>query len=77
VTDDTRLLVVSGLPHAAAATDWVEKAKPLAAKEIVPWLTGNRYTFTIISAPNLDVLKAKGDMSGYKKFLEQVLPGKF
>jgi hypothetical protein len=74
---DTRLLLISGLPTAAAATDYVARAKAIAATEIIPWLTGNKYTFSIISAPNLDILKTKADMSGYQKFLEQHLPGKF
>lgn len=74
---DTRLLLISGLPTAAAATDYVTKAKAISATEIIPWLTGNKYTFSIISAPNLEILKTTADMSGYQKFLEQHLPGKF
>jgi hypothetical protein len=77
LTADTRLLLISGLPTAAAATDYVTKAKAIAATEIIPWLTGNKYTFSIISAPNLSILKTKADMSGYQRFLEQHLPGKF
>ncbi|HZH38211.1 MAG TPA: hypothetical protein VEX65_13090, partial [Flavisolibacter sp.] len=74
---DTRLLVVSGLATAAAATEYAQKTKSVSAAEIIPWLTGNKYSFSIISVPNLELLKVKGDMEAYKKFLEQHLPGKF
>lgn len=77
VTADTRLLIISGLPSANAATNYVEKTKPLAATEIVPWLKGAKYSFTIISAPNLEILKSRTNMDEYQKFLEQHLPGKF
>jgi hypothetical protein len=74
---DTRLLLISGLPTAAAASDYVVKAKGLAATEIIPWLTGNKYTFTIISGSNLEILKTNADLPDYQKFLEQHLPVKF
>ena len=69
--------MVSGLPTAADAADYALKAKEVAATEIVPWLKGDKYTFSIISARNLSLLKAKTDVTEYKKFLEQHLPGKF
>jgi hypothetical protein len=77
LTADTRLLLISGLPTAAAATDYVQKVKELAATEIIPWLTGNKYTFSVITAPNLEILKTRQDMGAYQRFLEQHLPGKF
>ncbi|RYZ60359.1 MAG: tetratricopeptide repeat protein, partial [Chitinophagaceae bacterium] len=77
LTADTRMLVISGLPTAAAATDYVQTAQPLAATEIIPWLTANKYTFSIISGRNLELLKTKGSIAEYKRFLEQHLPGKF
>ncbi|HEY1021032.1 MAG TPA: hypothetical protein VGE06_01910, partial [Flavisolibacter sp.] len=74
---DTRLLIISGLPTAAAATNYVTTAQPLADKEIIPWLTANKYSFSIISERNLTLLKAKTDIEEYRRFLEQHLPGKF
>jgi hypothetical protein len=71
------MLVVSGLPTAATATEYVERAQSIVATEIVPWLTVNKYSFSIISARNLELLKRKGDVPDYKRFLEQHLPGKF
>jgi hypothetical protein len=44
---------------------------PLASKEIIPWLKADKYSFTIISDKNLEVLKTKPDLNNYKMFLEQ------
>ena len=74
---ETRLLLISGLPTAKAAADYAVKAKELAPTEIVPWLKGNKFTFTIISRSNLEILKSKADLPNYQKFLEQHLPVKF
>jgi len=77
LTNEIKLVLVSGFPSAQAATDYAERTRAIASKEIIPWLTGNKYTFSIISAPNLEILKGTTDISVYKKFLEQHLPGKF
>lgn len=77
LTGDVKLLLISGFGNAQAATDYAQRARTLAPTEIIPWLTGNKYTFTVISAANLDVLKGTTNLAEYKKFLEQYLPGKF
>lgn len=77
LTADIRIVLVSGFATAQAATDYVQRAKPLAKSEIIPWLPAAKYSFGIISAPNLEVLKGNTDVGGYRKFLEQYLPGKF
>jgi outer membrane protein assembly factor BamD (BamD/ComL family) len=77
LTNDIKLLLVSGFANAQAATDYAQRAKALAPSEIVPWLTGNKYTFSIISNSNLEILKTATDIGVYKKFLETYLPGKF
>jgi tetratricopeptide (TPR) repeat protein len=77
LTTDTKLLVVSSFPTAQAAVDYSQRAKALAPSEIIPWLTGNKYTFSVISAANLEVLKTATDINAYKKFLETYLPGRF
>ncbi len=53
------------------------KARPLTPTEIIPWLKGGKYSFSIITEKNLDLLKASKDIENYKKFLDQNLPGKF
>jgi len=77
LTNDIKLLLVKGFASADPAVEYAQIARTLAPTEIIPWLTGNKYTFTIITAPNLELLKGTTDISVYKKFLEQYLPGKF
>jgi tetratricopeptide (TPR) repeat protein len=77
LTTDIKLLLVGNFSTAQAAIDYAQRAKAVAASEIIPWLTGNKYTFSIISASNLEILKTATDINAYKKFLEFYLPGKF
>jgi outer membrane protein assembly factor BamD (BamD/ComL family) len=74
---ENRLLLISPFKTAQEAVDYVARARPLAASEIIPWLKGGKYIFSIITDKNLDMLKANKDLENYKKFLNQNLPGKF
>ena len=64
-------------PNVQAVIDYLQKAKPVAASEIMPWLKADKYTFTLISADNLKILQEKADLGAYQKFLDQNLPVKF
>ena len=75
--DDNRLMLMSSFNDAQDAVNYVEKTRPKTATEIIPWLKGGKYTFTIITESNLQLLKTSKDMEAYKNFLEQHLPGKF
>lgn len=68
---DNRLLLIGNFNNVLQATEYVQKAANLAPKEIIPWLKAEKYSFTIISEKNLEVLKGKPDINLYKKFLEQ------
>lgn len=72
-----RLLLISPFKNAQEAMDYIDKARPLAASEIIPWLKKEKYIFSIITDKNLDLLKANKDLDNYKNFLNQKLPGKF
>jgi tetratricopeptide (TPR) repeat protein len=74
---DNRLLLISPFKNAQEAVDYIDKAKPLSPTEIIPWLKGGKYIFSVITDKNLDLLKANKDLENYKKFLSQKLPGKF
>jgi len=74
---DNKLLLVTPFASAGEAVDYVQQAKSLAASEIIPWLKADKYSFSIISEQNLQLLKANPDLSVYKRFLDQNLPGKF
>ncbi len=74
---DKKLVLVSGFANAQEAVDYVLKAKSLAANEIMPWLTRDKYSFSILSAQNLEVLMENKDLVRYRQFLDQNLPVKF
>jgi tetratricopeptide (TPR) repeat protein len=68
---ENKLLLIGNFSNILQATEYVQKVIPLAPKEIVPWLKADKYSFTIISSQNLEVLKKKLDLGNYKAFLEQ------
>ena len=74
---DNKLMLIDGFPNAQAALDYMQQAKRLASSEIVPWLKADKYSFFIMTDLNLPLLLEKKDLSSYKQFLEQNLPGKF
>jgi hypothetical protein len=43
----------------------------------MPWLAREKYAFSIMSAPNLDILMENKDLVRYSQFLDQNLPVKF
>lgn len=75
--EENRLLLLSFFNDAQDAVAYVEKTRPKTATEIIPWLKGGKYYFSIITGSNLQLLKTSKDLEGYKRFLEQNLPGKF
>lgn len=75
--DENKLLLLSGFADASAAIGYVEKVKKVAGSQVVPWLAANKYSFTIISEPNLQVLKDKKDLGQYKNFVETNYPVQF
>jgi tetratricopeptide (TPR) repeat protein len=74
---DNKLVLIKPFDNAQAAIDYINQVKPKAASEIVPWLKAEKYTFSIITDQNLEVLKSNPDLTAYKLFLDQNLPGKF
>ncbi|HKB44373.1 MAG TPA: hypothetical protein VKC90_08280 [Chitinophagaceae bacterium] len=74
---DNRLLLISPFKTAQEAVDYIDKTRPKTASEIIPWLKGGKYSFSIIDDNNLQLLKANKDIENYKTFLNLHLPGKF
>ncbi len=72
-----KLLLIGNFDNAQAAADYVQTIKPVSRTQIVPWLAPEKYTYTIISAANLEILKTQQDIGLYKQFIEKNLPGKF
>jgi hypothetical protein len=74
---DHKLLLIGNFSNVQAAIDYLLPTRRTAPNEIVPWLKSDKYSFSIITEPNLEVLKNKKDLVQYKKFLDQNLAGKF
>jgi hypothetical protein len=74
---ENKLLLIRPFANAQAAVEYVQQTKPKAAAEIIPWLKADKYSFSIISETNLEILKSNPDLTAYKLFLDQNLPGKF
>ena len=77
LNDTLKLLVIGGFENVQGAVDYVLKAKPISGNEIVPWLKKDKYSFSIISENNLQLLEENKDVTGYQKFLDKNLPVKF
>ena len=77
MNDTLNVVLLGPFSDAAAAMIYVNKVKPQASSTIIPWLKPDKYSFTIISQPNLDILTETKDLPGYKSLIEKVLPGKF
>ena len=77
IDDSIKLVLIRGFENAQSAIDYVEKARKLAASEIIPWLPATKYSFLVISDQNLDILQSNRDVIEYKKFLSSYYPGKF
>lgn len=75
--DNFKMAVMSGFEDAADAIAYVQKTKPVAGAQIVPWLAANKYSFMVISASNLEVLKANKQMELYQSFFKTNYPAQF
>lgn len=76
-TDTLKMVVIGNFGNANDALDYLQKVKALAPRNIIPWLPAGKYSFLIISAPNLDLLLNNKDMPAYRQFLNAAYPGKF
>lgn len=63
-------------PVMASALSYHDELKN-AARQIVPWLPAEKYTFIIISEHNLEILKTRKNIEEYKLFIRQYIKDKF
>ncbi|HEY6978673.1 MAG TPA: hypothetical protein VH396_20390 [Chitinophagaceae bacterium] len=75
--DRYNLVLIGPFADADEAVKYVDKTRPETSGRILPWLTADKYSYTIISQSNLVVLQSTKDIDSYKKLVEKVLPGKF
>ncbi len=77
LSDRYNLVLVGPFPSALEATQYIDKTRPKTAGSILPWLHGNKFSYSMISQSNIDLLKSNKDIEGYKKILHQALPQEF
>ena len=77
INTEYKVLLIGNFDNAQAAAEYVQSVKPISNSQIVPWLATDKYSFTIISAANLEILKTQQDIGLYKQFIEKNMPGKF
>lgn len=72
-----QFLMIGPFINAKEAITYIDRTKPLAKSRIVPWLTADKYSFSMISNHNMKILVSKEDVEGYHLFIQQVFPDKF
>ncbi|MFT3705033.1 MAG: hypothetical protein QM802_21885 [Agriterribacter sp.] len=72
--DQNKLVIMTGFADAASALEYVDRAKKVAGAQIVPWLAADKYSLTMISAGNLEVLKTNKNLTEYKQFVDASYP---
>jgi hypothetical protein len=76
VNGDTKLLLIGPFINAADAVNYILTVKPVAGSQILPWLKASSYSYSIITAGNLNAVQAAKTVDAYKAFLEPRLPVK-
>lgn len=77
LNDSTALVLIGPFANAGDAVNYVDKTRPLASGRIIPWLKPDKYTFSMISPTNLQLLYTKKNIADYLQFIKNILPDKF
>ncbi|KYP13579.1 tetratricopeptide repeat protein [Flavihumibacter sp. CACIAM 22H1] len=77
LSDTVKLVSIRGMVNEAAAMEYIQKAKPLAEKEIIPWMKKENYYFMPVAEDNLNLLLDSSNLPAYRSFLQQIFPNQF
>ena len=77
IDSENKMLLISPFKDAAEALVYIDQTRPKTANEIIPWLKGGKYNYSIITEKNLEILRNSKDIDKYKQFLDKNVPGKF
>jgi outer membrane protein assembly factor BamD (BamD/ComL family) len=73
--DETRKIIpIATFKGVVEAHDYMTRASSSAASEIFPWMPKEKYSFFVITAGNLELLKTKKDLKQYLDLLQQNIP---
>ena len=76
LTGENTLLIFDSFEEAGAAIAYLDKIRK-AAPNYVSWLQPAKYSFLIITAKNLDVLRQKKELQSYRSLLNSQYGNKF
>ena len=74
---DYGFLLIGPFNNAEAANGYFDQIRPVVSSRIIPWLTRNKYSFSIISESNLSIIKNKKNVPAYTSFIHQYFPDKY
>ncbi|MDP4212203.1 MAG: hypothetical protein Q8926_06215 [Bacteroidota bacterium] len=77
LSDSIKMMVINGFENANAALLYLDKTEKVTGREILPWLSANKYSFIIIDDQNLTTLQSNKDIQAYRKFLSVYFPDRF
>lgn len=77
INEGEQLLLMGPFANAADASTYTDKNKGIAASRIIPWLSADKYSFSIISPSNLILLRKKAETDSYKQLLKSLFPDKY
>jgi tetratricopeptide (TPR) repeat protein len=76
LNDSTTIILQGPFENAAAAFNYIEITKPQSGK-IIPWITGDKYHYTLLSNSNIELIKTIKEAETYKAFMKAIFPDKF
>jgi len=71
------VLLIGPFTNATEAVGYADNVAANAKSRIIPWLTKDKYSFSIISNNNLILMKETKDVGAYTKFIHNIFPDKF
>ena len=77
INNQYNFLMIGPFVDAKDAMNYIDRTRPLTTSRIIPWLTADKYSFSMISNANMALLLEKQDIEGYQTFIKQVFPDKF
>lgn len=75
--DRYQLALIGPFKDAGDAYIYIDKVAPITPVRILPWLGKDKYSFSMISERNLQILLQYKNLADYQAKLHDVLPGKF
>ncbi len=77
VSDTIRVTTIANFDNATKAYAYLSEIKTYARSEILNWLTTDKYSFSLISNENLDILRKVNNWKEYDLFIKKMMPNKF